>query len=244
MCLQGFKAFSFFTLYVAVHLVPWLKEPHTHCSTSVYTAKLCSSQNWFHHKHNIGWHKDPHLQCFSMVHRALHLRNLHFKWRERREEGKHGLLMNQHPKALKRGSQLSCHKLKVSHFQSPKFLINGWCAVILHAIVISLIVLKEYSAVRGRKDSLHPPACSPSWAKLLAFTLHRRPLQCEPCTSKTFPHIKPGIDEYVGSLLHHIHVLTVFLYICCQLLSRGEKHFPVFIWQPLHEAISHDLHIN
>lgn len=37
-------------------------------------------------------------------------------------------------------------------------------------------------------------------------------------------------------LLRHIHVLTVSLYICCQLLSRGEKHFPVFIWQPLSEA--------
>lgn len=41
-------------------------------------------------------------------------------------------------------------------------------------------------------------------------------------------------------LLSRIHVPTVSLYICCQILSRGEKHFPVFIWRPLREACSHD----
>jgi len=30
------------------------QESHTHWSTALYAAKLCSSQNWFHHSHNTG----------------------------------------------------------------------------------------------------------------------------------------------------------------------------------------------
>ena len=91
---------------------------------------------------------------------------------------------------------------------------------------------------RHRKDSLPPPpSLSPSWAEILY------PPLSEPCTSKLSRH--KALHWWIRwHLLRHIHVPTVSLYICCQLLSRGEKHVPVFIWQPLHEAIAPDLRRN
>lgn len=73
-----------------------------------------------------GTERHPHLQSSSMIPRSQLLRNLHCKQWERQEEGKHALLMRQRPKkALERVSQLSCHKLKTSHFQSPKSPVMG-----------------------------------------------------------------------------------------------------------------------
>lgn len=115
------------------------------------------------------------------------------KCRKRQEEGKHASLMSQHPKNNTSERFPISHRLKTSQFQSPKFLITGWHTATSH-IVIPLLVLTNYSAVGGRKWSLCPPSCSPSWAELLAFTLHRR----LPCASKTHSRIKPGIDEYAG----------------------------------------------
>lgn len=116
-------------------------------------------------------------------------------------------------KALKRGSQLSCHKLKTSHFQSPKSLIMGWYTVTFPALVNYLLVRDDFSAVGGRKDSLHLPLLSPSWAKLLAFTLRRRALQCEPCTSKTLPHISPALMNTLASPPPHSCSDSVPLYL-------------------------------
>lgn len=131
-------------------LIPWLKEPHSHCGNALYAAKLCSSShNWFPHNHNIGLHRDPRLQRSSVVQGALHLRTLHFKERERQELGKHAFLISHPPKKQVR--------LKTSHFQSPKSLVLPWHPATFHALVVSLLVLEKLYSVGGRKDSLHPP---------------------------------------------------------------------------------------
>lgn len=99
--------------------------------------------------------------------------------------------------------------------------------------IISLLVREVFF----RKDSLPPPPSLSSWAEIFY------PPLSEPCTSKLSRH-KAQHWWIRWHLLRHIHVPTVSLYICCQLLSRGEKHVPVFIWRPLHEAIAPDLRRN
>lgn len=83
-----------------------------------------------------------------------------------------------------------------------------------------------------------------SWAKPLAFTVHRGPPLHKPRTSKTEPTHKAWHWLIPRHLLGHIHVVTVSFCTCCQRLSRGEKHLPVFICLPLHETISREWHIN
>lgn len=114
------------SMYISVvHLVPWLKEPHTHYSTSLYAAKLCSSQNWFHHKqHWVAQRPSFAVLLHGTQSSASEKSTLQMEGEM--ERGKTWFINEPASKTLKRGSQLSCHKLKASHFQSPKFLIKGW----------------------------------------------------------------------------------------------------------------------
>lgn len=113
----------------------------------------------------------------------------------------------------------------------------GRCRYFLHYNFIPCLLSLS---VGGRKSRLDPQQLSPSWAELLASHLHSKRAQHKPCTSKPFLHIKPSIDERAGISSAAFMFSTVSLYICCQILNRGEKHFPVFIWRPLGGASSHD----
>lgn len=113
----------------------------------------------------------------------------------------------------------------------------GRCCYFLHNNFIPCLLSLS---VGGRKSSLDPQQLSPSWAELLASHLHSKRAQHKPCTSKPFLHIKPSIDEHAGISSAAFMFSTVSLYISCQILNRGEKHFPVFIWRPLRRASSHD----
>lgn len=171
-----------------------------------------------------GW--DPRLHCSFMVHRALHLRNQHYEQRESQEEETHASLMSQHPKkhlSEVHNGMVYYYFPRSGHFSSS--LRRTFCRRRQERQLESTIVQSQL----GKAPGFHPPQKTTA-----ARALH----------IKNSPTHKAQHWWIRWHLLHHIHVLTVSLYICCQLLSRGEKHFPVFIWQPLHEAISHDLRIN
>lgn len=89
-------------------------------------------------------------------------------------------------------SILPSQRLKPAEFQSPESLRVRWFRLHYRGLGTSC---QEHFAVGGRKSKRRPPSPCPSWAELLAFRVHRGPLQRKPCTSKTVPRIKPGIDE-------------------------------------------------
>lgn len=70
-----------FTLCV-IHLVPWLKESHTAALLSVLQSSAAARIDFITNT-TLGGTETLICNAPSMVHRALHLRNLHFKWRER-----------------------------------------------------------------------------------------------------------------------------------------------------------------
>lgn len=146
-------------------------------------------------------------------------------------------------KALKRGSQLNCHKLTSSHFQLPKFLIMGRYTVTLHTSHFSPSPGRVFLC-RRQERQLASTIVHSQLGKAPGFHPPQKTAAVRALHIKNPPTHKARHWWIRWHPLRHIHFLTVSLYICCQLLSRGEKHFPVFIWQPLHEAISHDLHIN
>lgn len=179
-----------------VHLVPWLKEPsHTlqHCPLcckALQQPQLISSpaQHWMAQR--FAAH-------FSMVHRAPHARNLYFK-REEKTENMRYEWASAPKKPLKRGSQWGCQTQNESHL-----ITKDPCnAIVSCSLPASSLIAScpggTFCCGRQERQLTSTIALRPSWAKLLAFTLHRRPQQRKACTSKTLPHIKSGIDEYAG----------------------------------------------
>lgn len=182
--------------------------------------KGCSNHH-FYHSHNDWGNWDPRLQYNAMVHRNLHVRKPHVE--EQIGRLKTGFISQSFP---------SCLKFRTRHSQTPT---SRWYTATFCALSISLLALRQlYSCIR--RSSV--PAGQSSW--LSAFT--------EDGCSASPAHQNPPSHEtqhwwIIWHLLDFIHGLTVSLYICCQILSRQEKHFPVFILQPLHETILLDFHI-
>lgn len=151
--------------------------------------------------------------------------------------------MSQHPKALE------SFPIKLSQTQSESLPITK---IPHQGMVYSYFECSSHSShsprrifhCRGQERQLASPSMQPQLGKAPGFYPPQKTTAVRALHIKNPPTHKAWHWWIRWHLLHHIHFLTVSLYICCQLLSREEKHFPVFIWQPLHEAISHDLHIN
>lgn len=167
-----------------------------------------------------------------MIDGAQHLRNANLYQKKRQEVEKHALLISQHQK-----KHLNCHKLQMSYVQSPKPLAigYGYFSRSFHVPfsprktllcrrqekqLASTIVLSQL----GKAPGFHPPQKTAA-----APALHIK-----------IPPIHKAQHWWIRwHLLSHIHVLTVSLYICCQILSRGEKHFFLSLFDSLFMRPSH-----